>query len=57
VVVAVLLVIATVALVVQVVVLGMEVVVALHNLDRHKLFALLFIQVVHTLIVDMRAVA
>ena len=52
----VLLIIATVAPVAQVAVLGMEVEVVLHNLDRHKLFVLLFIQVVHTLIVDMRAV-
>jgi hypothetical protein len=43
-------------LVAQVVVLGMEEVVVLHNLDKHKLFVLLFIQVVHILIVDMRVV-
>jgi hypothetical protein len=44
------------ALVDQGVVLGTEVVVVLPNLDKHKLFVLLFIQVVHTLIVDMRVV-
>jgi hypothetical protein len=45
-----------VVLVDQVVVLGIRAVVVVHNLDKHKLFVLQYIQVVPTPIVDLAEV-